>query len=144
MREMTPDEDGHPSSTTYSWESTYGPKGRLVTYSIVTTLPEWDGKGAAAEDVLSWERYLQAARTHQKGHETIILAAFNRLKQLGDDQYLDALIGKDGLADTEGVEYESATDYGASQGARLGSIEMPEDASALINSMVKVIAAYPK
>ncbi len=63
---------------------------------------------------------------------------------MGDDRHIDALIGKDGLADTETIEYDSATDDGASQGARLGSNVEPEDASALISSMVKVIAAYPK
>jgi hypothetical protein len=144
MRELTPNEDGHPSFTTYSWQSANGPSGKLVTYSILTTLPEWDGKGASNEDALEWKRYSQAARIHEKGHETIVLAAFNRLGELGDDRYIDALIGKDGLADTEALEYDSATDDGASQGARLGSNVEPEDASALISSMVKVIAAYPK
>jgi len=144
MRELTPNENGHPSFTTYSWQSVNGPSGKLVTYSILTTLPEWDGKGASNEDVLEWKRYSQAARIHENGHETIILAAFNRLGELGDDRYIDALIGKDGLADTETLEYDSATDDGASQGARLGSKDEPEDASGLIHSMVKVIAAYPK
>ena len=42
------------------------------------------------------------------------------------------------------LEYDSATDDGALQGARLGSSEELEDSSGLISSMVKVIAAYPK
>jgi hypothetical protein len=144
MRELTPNKDGHPSFTTYSWQSVGGREGKLVTYGVLTTLPEWDGRGASDEDALEWKRYSQAARIHENGHETVILAAFDRLRELGDDRHIDALIGKDGLADTETIEYDSATDDGASQGARLGSSVEPEDASALISSMVKVIAAYPK
>lgn len=111
-------------------------RGLLLLYQIVVIKPEWNRKGAGKEVEKEWDRYMTAATDHENRHVKIYSTAYRRLKELGQAERAADIVA---LGQKYNERYDSETDHGRLEGARIGSTVEPTDFSELVNQFVKEI-----
>jgi hypothetical protein len=112
-------------------------RGVLLAYQIVVIKPDWNRKGARREVEVEWNRFMRATDIHERGHIKIYSAAYKRIKQIADVGRIDPILG---LAQNNTDRYDTATDHGALQGARIGSKVTPQDFTGLVDSLAAEIS----
>jgi len=136
MHEHTIAPDGFNFYTLHHHSMFRNARGILFVYQIVVVKPEWNRKGGGAEVEREWDRYVNATIGHENGHVKLFSTAYRRIRELGQVECISDILA---FAKRCSDRYDSETDHGRLEGARIGSTINPTDFSELINSLVREI-----
>jgi predicted secreted Zn-dependent protease len=94
-----------------------------VSYEIKVIFPRWQPtEGVSAQLVARWEQYTAALLEHEKGHVDLVVLNVPKVVEAVKGRQCEAAnaVGEMMLAEIrkQEVEYDAATNHGATQGAR--------------------------
>jgi len=95
----------------------------VVSYEIQVILPHWTPPEDASPDLVAkWSRYTRALAEHEKGHVDFVVASYDLVAEAIKNATCEtaeaaAQTALD-LIRQHDIDYDAATDHGATQGAR--------------------------